>query len=154
MSEAVSERLRALADELDAKTFKPVDLTDTLTINQAGELLRAAFPSRNFSIQVDVSFYCHSKPQVEWKVWDGKEFHKAKTLQDAYNITLRKLSEPPANALALAEESIGATVPAIAPEPVQLAEEIEADPFAGSVPAMDYPDPFTPRPANPPCLAD
>lgn len=45
-------------------------------------------------------------------------------------------------------------VPAIAPEPARLAEEIEADPFAGSVPAMDYPDPFTPRPANPPCLAD
>lgn len=138
MSESVSARLRELADELDARSFKPVDLTDTLTINQSGELLRAAFPSRTFSIQVDVHFYSSGRSAVEWQIWDGASFHQAKTLQDAYNITLRKLAEPPANALALAEESIGATVPAIAPEPVRLAEEIEADPFA----------------ASPPCLAD
>lgn len=133
--------------------------------SEARRILTEAFPDRSVCIEINdwrhaagVGFEAHSSLNYTIAILPGTDgskcsHHNGLTMEKAVDHALA--CKPPFALPTDAEvDQQFAEVPAIAPEPARLAEEIEADPFAGSVPAMDYPDPFTPRPASQPAIEE
>lgn len=85
--------LREMADKLDEQTKKTMIEPERtgVDIQLAAHQLRALLgEDEYFSIRVDFNFHSHSKPNVQWQIYDGNKSHDAPTLQAAMEKVIAK----------------------------------------------------------------
>ena len=92
----IADDLRQIATEIDNElTVKPLDVKrGNVTLAEAFKMLTGKLGNEAYcSIQVDVT---HSVVgfKTNWKVYDGKEFHEAKSLDGALSKFMESRSKP------------------------------------------------------------
>jgi hypothetical protein len=118
----LSEKLRALADELDTVGAGGLGYDPNMTVAEAWRRLRAGLEG-DCKLTLTVCQWSHqSKPSVEWEVWDGENRSKCAKLPGVVVMALTAVAgldqEP--------EEAIDAVDAALAPEAGAIAVTSEA----------------------------